>query len=104
MIKIVKLRTEMKGARFLLFFLPETGECLIRNYTVDISDFEYFDIMPFFPSQKKELDNLKFSESDGHWNTYGHRIAAEAIIKTLIHNKVIDKQYLKETINVLSAS
>ena len=96
MMKIIKLRTEMKGARFVLFFLPETGECLNKNYAVDVSGFEYFDIMRFFPSQKQELDKLKFSKREGHWNAYGHEIAAKAIVETLINNKVIDKKYLKE--------
>lgn len=95
MIKIVKLRTEMKGARFVLFFLPLTGECLIRNYTVDVSGFQYFDIIDFFPSQKTELDKITFNERGGHWNSYGHEIAAKAIVETLINNKIIDKQYLK---------
>ncbi len=98
MIKMIKQRTEMKRARFVLFFLPETGECLRGDYTVDISNFSYLDIMDYFPSEKEELDKLKLSEEDGHWNVRGHEIAARAIVETLINEKIIPKKYLKNGI------
>jgi lysophospholipase L1-like esterase len=103
MIKIIKHRTEMKNAKFVLFFLPETGECLKGDYTVDISNFSYLDIRDYFPSKKEELDKLKFSSTDGHWNVKGHKIAARAIVETLIKEDIIDRKYLKSELTTLKA-
>ena len=101
MMKIIQYKTEMLGGKFILLFLPEPIECQRRKYNEDVSGFSYFDIMSFFPSQKTELDKIKFSEGDGHWNAYGHEMAAKAIVETLINNNIIDKKYLKETNNTL---
>jgi hypothetical protein len=45
------------------------------------------------------LDEIKFSKEDGHWNVHGHAIAARAIVETLIHQKIIDKKYIKAELN-----
>lgn len=92
--KIIQHKTEMRGGKFILFFLPHPAECLRGMYSEDVSGFGYFDIMDFFPSQKAELEKIKFP-GDEHWNVKGHEIAAKAIVETLIHNKIIDKKYLK---------
>jgi hypothetical protein len=95
MMKIIKHRTEMKNAKFVLFFLPTTGECLKGDYTVDISNFSYLDIRDYFPSKKEDLDKLKISSTDDHWNVKGHKIAARAIVETLVKKKIIPDQYIK---------
>ena len=89
MLRIIKSRTESRGARFALFFLPETGECLNGSYLVDISAFDYFDIRHFFPSDEEGLDTLRFGEKDGHWKVQGHEIAARAVVETLRNNKIL---------------
>ncbi|MCC7202182.1 MAG: SGNH/GDSL hydrolase family protein [Nitrospirae bacterium] len=95
MMKIIQHKIEMRGGKFHLFFLPNPAECLRRTYSEDVSGFGYFDIMGFFPSQKTELDKIKFT-GDEHWNAKGHEIAARAIVETLINKNIIDKKYLKE--------
>ncbi len=42
------------------------------------------------------IAGILFIAAGGHWNAYGHEIAAKAIVETLINNKIIDKKYLKE--------
>jgi hypothetical protein len=94
MLEIIKKRTERKGAKFVLFFLPETGECLWGSYVVDISGFDYFDIRRFFPSDEKELNKLRFSKKDGHWKVRGHEIAARAIVETLRNHHILSVEDL----------
>jgi hypothetical protein len=94
MVKIIKQKTERRGGLFVLIFLPRTAECEKGSYLMDISGFSYYDIMQFFPSDKEELDKLRFMH-DGHWNVKGHKIAARAIVETLVNENVIDKKYLK---------
>jgi len=92
--KIIEKETEMRGGKFILFFLPETGERLYRTYTVDISGFNYFDIMHFFPSEAEELNKMRLSKDDGHYNKTGHEIVAKAIVETLINERIIPERYL----------
>ena len=94
MIKIIEEETKLKGGRFALFFLPQTVECFNRKYSVDISGFNYIDIMHFFPSEQEELNKVRLSADDGHYNKVGHEIAAKAIVETLVENRIIDEQYL----------
>jgi hypothetical protein len=94
MMNIVKERTEAKGGKFCLFFLPETGECLQGQYRIDVSGFDYYDIMHFFPSRKEDLGKLRF-KNDRHWNGKGHETAAKAIIETLVDKRVISEEDLK---------
>jgi hypothetical protein len=91
---IVRERTEARGGRFYLFFLPNIEECLQGRYTNDTAGFDYFDIMRYFPSQKKELDRIRF-KYDKHWNVHGHEIAAKAIIETLRDKGLLDQKYLR---------
>ncbi|MCC7202159.1 MAG: SGNH/GDSL hydrolase family protein [Nitrospirae bacterium] len=94
MIQIIEREIKLKGGRFVLFFLPETKECLHRKYTVDISGFNYIDIMHFFPSEEDELNKIRLSADDGHYNKRGHEIAARAIIETLVKDRIIDERYV----------
>jgi hypothetical protein len=98
MIQIIKDKTEVKGAEFVFFFLPHILECLRGRYDVDISGFDYYDIMHFFPSRKEELDELVF-QHDKHWNVKGHQLLARAIVETLIEEKILDKKYLESDLN-----
>jgi hypothetical protein len=99
MIKIIKKKVEGKGGKFVLFFLPKAKECMQGNYNVDISGFDYFDIMHYFPSENDALDKLIIGNGDkNHWNVEGHEITARAIIETLVKENLIEKKYLKTSI------
>lgn len=93
--EIIRERTEAKGGKFYLIFLPNLEECLHGKYTNDISGFDHFDIMHYFPSKWKELEKIKF-ETDKHWNVRGHEIAARAIVKTLIDNGALEREDLRQ--------
>jgi len=93
MLNTVKSITEAKGAHFVLIFLPRRNE-RINGYDVDISGFDYLDIMPFYPSKKADLNKLKI-EGDGHWNRLGHEITARAILETLRQAGIVDSAHLK---------
>lgn len=94
MMQRVKEKTEERGGKFALIFLPTIEQCLTRRYQPDISGFDYFDIMRYFPSQKSELGTLKLTR-DKHWNAGGHRLAARAIVATLVNEQIIEEKYLK---------
>jgi len=96
MIEIARRETEMRGGRFILFFLPKTDECLHGSYVVDIAGFSYFDIMRFFPSAEAELNKIRFNGKDKHWNIRGQEIAAKAIVETLAADGIIDRGYLRQ--------
>lgn len=91
----IKRRTELRGGRFALFFLPTIEHCLTGRYEPDISGFDYFDIMRYFPKEPGELFRLKFRQ-DKHWNAEGHKIAARAIVETLVREQIIKPEFLKE--------
>lgn len=95
MMKIIKEETERNGGKFVLFFLPNTVECINRRYAVDISGFNYLDIMDFFPEGESEVRNLRLSEKNYHWNKTGHETAARAIVTTLIDEGIVTKRYLR---------
>jgi hypothetical protein len=94
MIEIIRQRTEMKGGKFILFFLPYPNDCLKGRYDVDISGFDYYDILDYFPSDKQALQKIIF-KNDSHWNVNGHEIAARAVVETLVREQIIDEKYLK---------
>ncbi|MEF9438604.1 MAG: SGNH/GDSL hydrolase family protein [Candidatus Mariimomonas ferrooxydans] len=96
MIKIIERKTRLKGAKFVLIFLPKTEECLSGKYAVDISGFSYIDIMHYFPKEEPELNSLRIAQKDSHWNKRGHEIAAKAIVQTLIKEDIIDKRYVRD--------
>src|SRR3990172_2024399 len=92
---IIRERTVAKGGKFYLFFLPNLEECLHGKYTNDISGFDHFDIMHYFPSQWKDLEKIKF-KNDKHWNVRGHEIAARAIVETLINKGGLERKDLRQ--------
>jgi hypothetical protein len=94
MIKIIERQTKLKRGKFVLFFLPQIGECLNGKYDIYISGFDYFDVMHFFPSEEEKLNKLRLSKTDDHYNRRGHEIAAKAIVDTLIDENIIDEKYL----------
>lgn len=96
MIKIIERKTRLKGAKFVLIFLPKTEECLSGKYAVDISGFSYIDIMHYFPKEEPELNSLRITQKDSHWNKRWHEIAAKAIVQTLIKEDIIDKRYVRD--------
>ncbi len=98
MIKIIEQKTKLKGGKFFLFFLPETGERLNKTYTEDISGFNYFDIMHFFPSEEEKLNKLRLNKEDQHYSIRGHEIAAKAIVETLLKAGIIDDRYLSQNL------
>jgi hypothetical protein len=95
LVSTVRSRVEAKGARFALIFLPRTEECLSRKYELDVSRFEHYDIIDDFPSVRDEIETLTFRR-DLHWNAYGHRIAARAIVGTLVRNNLLEGKDLKK--------
>ena len=96
MIKIAERETKLRGGKFVLIFLPKPFECSNRSYAMDISRFDYLDIRHFFPSEESEVNKLRINSEDGHWNIRGHEIAAKAIVETLVENRIIDEQYLRQ--------
>jgi hypothetical protein len=73
---------EGRGARFLLLFLPHPEECLSGRYRVDVSSFEFPDLMGSFPRDREGVDAIRLPE-DGHWNARGHALAAAAVARVL---------------------
>ena len=86
--------TTRRGARFALFFLPQTKERRRGMYEEDVSAFPFFDVMDFFPPEPAALATIRF-QTDTHWNRAGHAIAARAIVETLVQEGFIDRQLLK---------
>lgn len=43
----------------------------------------YLPLLPFFREKTRDSDNLTVFSCDGHWNEYGHALAAEAIFSFL---------------------
>jgi hypothetical protein len=82
LIDMVRTRTEERGARFALFFLPKASELQKGYYKIDISSFDYFDIRSFFPTDEVSLAALRFPD-DGHWSCFAHAHGAKAIATTL---------------------
>jgi len=94
MVRSARLETERRGGRFVLIFLPRLSECLKRAYQVDVSAFDHHDIMSCFPLEKGELYRLRF-KTDSHWNAAAHRVAAKAIVQTLVAEGCIAETYLR---------
>ena len=91
----MRSRTEGRGAQFALVFLPTTHESLKRAYDVDISRFDYTDIMAAFPSDEKGIAEITLGEIDTHWNRAGHEIAARAILESLVAHGKLDSESLQ---------
>lgn len=101
MMEIAKTKTEERGGTFALIFLPEPGECRTGKYNVDLSGFDYFDVLNFFPKNLDRIKQIHFSFND-HWNTKGNALAAQAVVATLVREQLIDKKYLRNHGNVLA--
>ena len=93
MLADARRRVQAHGARFELFFLPETHESRSGSYSVDVSGFEYHDVSAFFPSGA-EVAGIRFAD-DSHWNAAGHAIAARAIVSTLLREGALGPQDLR---------
>ena len=96
MLRTVRRRTQQRGARFALFFLPQTKERRTGRYEEDVSSFDFYDVMDFFPADGEALKNIRFP-TDTHWNRQGHEIAARAIVETLVENELLDQPHLNQT-------
>lgn len=94
MLEIVRQKTEARGGKFVLIFLPTLEECLAGHLAVDVSGIYYLDIRKYFPADKKELMKLRFLE-DHHWNARGHEVAAKAIVNELVRIGAVDGRYLR---------
>jgi hypothetical protein len=91
----MRSRTESRGAQFVLVFLPTTGESLKQAYNVDISRFDYLDMMNAFPSDEAGIAEIVLGEVDTHWNRKGHEIAARAIVERLVAQGKLDSDVLR---------
>ncbi len=91
---MVMRETKSRGAKFSLVILPRVSECVSGQYNYDISEFPYHDIMESFPKDADALRQLTLGK-DRHWNPQGHRVAAGAIVETLLREGLVDEQYLK---------
>jgi hypothetical protein len=49
---------------------------------VDVSSFEFPDLMSSFPRDPEGVDAIRLPE-DGHWNAAGHALAAAAVARVL---------------------
>jgi hypothetical protein len=94
MLNAARSCTEQRGARFALFFLPQTKERRRGAYEEEVSAFTFFDVMDFFPSEPAELKKIRF-KTDTHWNQAGHAIAARAIVETLLSNGFLAQNHLR---------
>ena len=96
MITDIRARSEARGARFALFFLPQTKERRRGRYEEDISYFDYFDVMEYFPEDRRALESLEIPGSDTHWSRAGHEIAARAIVETLLEREILRPDELRD--------
>lgn len=83
MIEAVRTMTTSRGAGFALYFLPQTKECRLGAYEEDVSLFEFYDLMRFFPGDEASLAALRFA-TNTHWNPAGHELVAAAVVETLL--------------------
>ncbi|MBK7424458.1 MAG: SGNH/GDSL hydrolase family protein [Propionivibrio sp.] len=95
MLNLIAEKTHAKGARFALVFLPRNNECLTRTYSLNVSRFQYLDLMDKFPSDRDGLDRLIF-KGEGHWNDEGQRVAARAMVSVLVEANLIERRYLRD--------
>ena len=95
MLNTVRKRATQRGARFALFFLPQTKERRTSCYEEDVSQFDFYDVMDFFPADAETLRTIRFP-TDSHWNRHGHAIAARAVVQTLVTNTLLRPSHLKE--------
>jgi len=94
MFKQIKYKTEQRGGKFVLFFLPCLREREINKYLVDISDIDYIDLLDDFPESNKELISL-YNSRDKHYSPKGHRFVAQLLIKYLINEDILDAEHIQ---------
>jgi len=94
MIERVSAMATARGARFVLFFLPQTKERRREEYEEDISSFDFHDLMRFYPGSDDDLAALRF-ETNTHWNDAGHALTAAAIVQSLVTHGFISADALK---------
>ena len=51
---------------------------------------EIIDLLPGFQKWTSEAGQPLYLEKDGHWNEYGHSLAAKVVSEELLHRNVID--------------
>jgi hypothetical protein len=93
----IRSRTEQKGARFALLFLPTTDECLAQAYDADVSRFDYIDILHAFPPDEQGIAEIVLGEKDTHWNRAGHERAAQAIVEALVERGDLAADMLRQS-------
>lgn len=100
MFKLIKSKAAVSGAAFQLYFLPQVKDLQRGKYKYDVSMYNYAQIWDYFPAGAKANQEIGFPD-DGHWNCRGHEIAAYAIVKTLLENELLDKKYLRRSIETM---
>ena len=100
-LKELKKTVESRGAKLIIFLIPSVKE--IENlsnsppYQRKIADLckklsiTCFDLAPAF----KETWRTPYYHYNGHWNAYGHKVAAEAIYNLLISNTDLNLRSVK---------
>ena len=77
-----------RGARFAWLFLPHPRECGIDGNGVDLTSLGLPDLKRFCPSEPEGVREIQL-ENDSHWNARGHRLAARAVVETLLELGVL---------------
>jgi hypothetical protein len=81
------------GSRTLVFIIRDTSTSISRNEALDkmIADLSengiiVLDNLPIFREHSMQGEQLTF-KNDGHWNSAGHKLAAEMIYRKLIEQE-----------------
>ena len=100
-LKELKITVESRGAKLIIFFIPSVNE--IENlsnsppYQRKIAELckklsiTCFDLAPAL----KETWRTPYYHYNGHWNAYGHKVAAEAIYNLLISGTDLNLRSIK---------
>ena len=93
--EVVRQRTEQKGARFVLTFLPLGDEELRQGvYAQPLGLFNFADLLPFMSEYAAQADLMQYA-NDGHYNSFGHRVAAQAISRMLWDRRMLDPRLFR---------
>ena len=86
---VVRQRTEQKGARFVLTFLPVGDEELGTGvYALPLDLFNSVDLLPYMSEYAAQANLMQYRD-DGHYTSFGHRVAAQAIARTLWDRRML---------------
>lgn len=102
MFSLIREKSLLKGAKFQLYFLPQVKDLVRGRYKYDVSMYNYAHIWDYFPAGEVANEKIGFPD-DGHWNCHGHEIAAYAIVKTLIEDDLLNKNYLRRSLDTMPA-